>query len=81
MQKTIILMYKQKNRKKKKNDRSKILPFRIFFKLKLKKLITFKIMFSKYGTFFCFLARLGAKEFFCRPNGILNFTEGVVFMF
>ena len=80
MQKTIILMDKQKNRKMKKNDRSKTLQFRIFLKLKLKYYLHLKIMFSKMFIF-CFLARLEAKENFCRLNGMLNFTEGFVFIF
>ena len=64
MQKTIIPMDKQKTAKKKKNDRSKILPFRIFLKLKLKKLFAFENDVFKNLFFVCFLVRLGAEEYF-----------------
>ena len=48
----------------KKNDRSKILPFRFFLKLKLKKLFAFENDVFKKLFFVCFLVRLGAEEYF-----------------
>ena len=50
------------NRKTEKNGRSKTLPFRIFLKLKLKKLLAFKkICFLKSVQFVVFLPVQGQK--------------------
>ena len=49
--------------------RSKTLPFRIFLKLKLKKLFAFKNCVFKKCSIFCLLARSGAKDFSFARSG------------
>ena len=62
-----------KNMKTKKNDRSKILPFRVFLN---KNYLHLKRMFL----FFVFLPVWG-QNIFLSPERDAKFTDGVVFMF
>ena len=71
--------------KQKTGKRSRMIDLKFnhldFFKFKLKKVMRLKIMFSKNVVVFLFSCLFVAKIIFLLPNGMQNFTEGVVFMF